>query len=172
MGTIIFSVDLGNVASVGNGNNIPSVTAPSENFVFHVQLSDGDIGNGGTDSLMLSRVQATITSGDVTQGLVARASATTFTGTADVTFNTVQCSSVQYMCIDVTPGIGSVYTDVDTTASSNTICTDVSSYILCAPGMTLTSINTGRSSISHSIVSSLLLYSFLLDSMISVLLED
>ena len=94
--TITFDVDLANVASAGNGNDIPSVTSPTENFVFTVQLSDVDIRSGASDTLGISPVATTVTVGDVTQALAAQASATTFTATADVTFTDTQCPGVQY----------------------------------------------------------------------------
>ena len=140
--TITFDVDLANVASAGNGNDIPSVTSPAENFVFTVQLSDVDIRSGASDTLSISPVATTVTVGDVTQALAAQASAITFTATADMTFTDTQCPDVQYMCIHVTAGSGAVYTDINTGVSSNTICTDVSAYIQCAPGMILISFNS------------------------------
>ena len=132
--TITFDVDLMNVASAGTRNDIPSVTGPSENFEFTVQLSDVDM-NSASDGLGMTPVTPTITVGDVTQGLVAQAAATTFTGTATVTISAVDCPSVQFMCIHLTTGTGALYTDADSTPSSNTICTDVTSNVLCAPGM-------------------------------------
>ena len=136
--TVDFSVDVTNMAASGIGNDIPSVTSPSENFQFTVQISDVDLADPtAMDTLSFSPVTPTIATGDVTQALAAQASAISFTGTASITISSSQCPNVRYMCIHLSGGSGALYTDADTTPSSNTQCTDIRSNIICTPGMML-----------------------------------
>ena len=137
--TITFDVDLRNVASVGNGNDIPAAPGSSDNFKFMVQLSDVDM-NSNMDTLSIMSVTPTITTGDLKQALIAQAAATTFTGTATLTITAGQCPNVQFLCIILEAVTGAPFTDADTSDSSNTICTDITSNIICSPGMITSSI--------------------------------
>ena len=136
--TVDFTADVTNMATSGNGNDIPLVMSPSENFQFRVQISDVDLADPvAMDTLSFSAVTPTITNGDVSQALAAQASAITFTGTASITVNPSQCPDVRYMCILLSAGSGALYTDADTSSSSNIQCTDITSNIICTPGMIL-----------------------------------
>ena len=136
--TVDFTTGVTNVAASGIGNDIPSVMLPSENFQFTVQISDVDLGlSMAVDTLSFSPVTPTIATGDVAQALAAQASEITFTGTASITISSSQCPNVRYMCIHLSEGSGAPYTDADTTSSSNTQCTDITSNVICSPGMML-----------------------------------
>ena len=133
-----FTADVTNIAASGNGNDIPSVIFPSENFQFTVQISNVDLANPlAVDTLSFSPVTPTISAGDVAQALAAGASAIQFTGTASITINPTQCPDARYMCIHLTAGSGALYTDTDISSSSNIQCTDITSNIICRPGMML-----------------------------------
>ena len=135
--TAQFTVDIENVATSGTGNDIPAVMSPSENFQFMVQISDVDLADPLATAGSGFPVAATtvITSGDLTQALAAQAGAATFSGTASVTISPTQCATVQYICVELTAGSGALYTDAVTSVSSNRRCTDVTSNIICTPGM-------------------------------------
>ena len=130
-------VDLLNDASAGGGNDIPAATGGSENFEFLVEMSDVDLSDGGnTNGLSFVAVTATITSGDVTQALTADGgtASSTFSGTANVTLTTGDCPTVSFLCIRVRPGVGALYTDANPSFSDNTVCLNISTYVICAPG--------------------------------------
>ena len=134
--TVDFTADVTNMAASSNGNDIPSVMSPSENFQFTVRISDVDLADPvAMDTLSFSAVTPTITSGDVSQALAAQAPAITFTGTASITVDPSQCPNVRYMCILLSAGSGALYTDADTSSPSNIQCTDIRSNVICTPGM-------------------------------------
>ena len=134
--TVHFSADVMNVAASGNGNDIPSVMLPSENFQFTVQISNVDLADPlAVDTLSFSPVTPTISTGNVEQALAAQVSAIPFTGIADITLTPAQCPDARYMCIHLSAGSGALYTDADTSPSSNTQCTDITSNIICTPGI-------------------------------------
>ena len=136
--TVDFTADVTNMAASGNGNDIPLVMSPSENFQFTVQISDVDLADPmAVDTLSFSPVTLTITTGDVSQALAAQAPAITFTGTATVTVNPYQCPNVRYMCVLLSAGSGALYTDAETSSSSNIQCTDIRNNVICTPGMML-----------------------------------
>ena len=133
--TVDFTADVTNMAASSNGNDIPSVMSPSENFQFTVRISDVDLADpAAMDTLSFSAVTPTITSGDVSQALAAQAPAITFTGTASITVDPSQCPNVRYMCILLSAGSGALYTDADTSSPSNTRCRNIEMYVTCLPG--------------------------------------
>ena len=125
-------ITLENVAAVASGNNIPAAPGSNNNFVFTAHLSDVDLSGAGTDTLSISA--ALVSSDDLLQSLEASTSVM-ISGTADLMTpsTSVQCTNAQYLCVTVAVGSGALYMDVDTSAGSNTVCSDISSVKTCDP---------------------------------------
>ena len=117
-------------------DTIPPVNVGNENFKFDLQLSDADLGAGGSDTISQTAVTASSVTLNTLLGLSAGATTAVETGTASVTVPSVvaDCNKFRYICIEVKAGSGAGFTDVDTTATSNIKCHDLNARIVCAPG--------------------------------------
>jgi len=126
-----FDITVDNMAAVVLGNAILAVTGSYVNYEFVVQFSNADMKTGG-DTLGLTAVPVVMTT-DVKQGLAA-GSSVVFSGTVDLTLYSTSCLAANYLCVSISSGTGASYVDADVTATSNVVCTDISTIKTCVPG--------------------------------------